>query len=118
MVLAYYCAYRWTSHRCWYVACGLRNGIDILGTNFMIEWTPSSNGTISLDLGTGSAANINIVMNIASGIPNTGVNIFVRSVLNCLRASNGPLLIRFRLEPTIQSRFHLGKYFLRIISDL
>ena len=48
--------------------------IDAIGTNFEIEWTPSSNGTVSLDLGTGDSASIGVVMNIANGIPNTGVS--------------------------------------------
>jgi len=48
--------------------------VDYLGTNFVIQWTPSGgNGTVSLDLGSGDSANIQIDLPIVSGIPNSGV---------------------------------------------
>lgn len=80
MFSAYYCTHSWTGHRCRYFPRRLRNGVDGLGSNFEIEWTPSGgNGTISLDLGTGSSTDINVVMNIATGIPNSGVILLQRS---------------------------------------
>jgi hypothetical protein len=73
----------------------------------VIQWTPDpSVSTVTLDLGNGPSGDVNIVQNIVSGIPNSGVQYpSAFAMLTIRRVTRGlfqPPLFR---EATTRSRF-------------
>jgi hypothetical protein len=77
----------------------------------VITWTPTTQGVVSLGLGTGPSGDVQIISQIASGIPNSGVCIIGKWLLTSIRVSVGQFQLQFLKERTTPSRLLLGKFF-------